>query len=590
MKKLICIMLTLLMVVPMLAMTVNANTATTYKTYAEAADGELLYKANFNGDDRWQPSTETAIANAGWEWTNSTNMTATVDPENSGKATIALSQQANAAWGADISDLPLGEGYNYTLKYTVSCADGSKPIGVLFDGHYGAYAYSVKGRLQRNGNALNGHSYKDYTASTADQEYAIVVTGDTYTFDFYMKDAEGKWTKVDSGNPTDADGGVFSRENLGLYFYAYHVTEVTVSNVCVYKGLAATNLVDDAPVTPETPTPETPTPEEPTPEATPVDPSYYNSAADGAELYKANFNGDENWQPSSEYAEANAGWNWTNSVNMTVTPNDENSAKATVMLSQQGNAAWGADLKHLPLGQGFNYTIKFTVTRDANVPIGLLFDGTYGTYLYATKGRAQRNGSANSGHSYVDYDILNDGNAAILGLSPSTDSPSVQEFAIEVNGDETSYNFYVKDRDGRWLLIDSARTKDEEGFFNDHLCLYFYSYFVTQVDVSDLTVYKGMSLLSAENALLPEPDNSGNNNDNADNNDGTTETEKPNKKPNVEAPELVTDAPTATDAQDTTDNTAGNGCASAITVGGIALIATATAGMIAVPFKRKKDE
>lgn len=588
MKKLICLALTLLMVVPMLAMVVSANT-TTYKTYAEAADGELLYKANFNGDDRWQPSTETAIANAGWEWTNSTNMTATVDSADSGKATIALNPAGNAAWGADISNLPLGAGYNYTVKYTVSCADGSKPIGLLIDGHYGAYAYSVKGRLQRNGSALSGHSYKDYTASTADQEYAIVVTGDTYTFDFYMKDAEGKWTKVDSGNPTDGDGGVFSRENLGLYFYAYHVTEVTVSNVCVYKGLAATNLVDDAPVTPETPTPETPTPEEPTPEETPVDPTYYNSAAESAELYKANFNGDENWQPSSEYAEANAGWNWTNSVNMTVTPNAENSAKATVMLSQQGNAAWGADLKHLPLGQGFNYTIKFTVTRDANVPIGLLFDGTYGAYFYAQKARAQRNGSANSGHSYIDYDILNEGNAAILGLSPSTDSPSVQEFAIEVNGDETSYNFYVKDRDGRWLLIDSARTKDEEGFFNNHLCLYFYSYFVTQVDVSDLTVYKGMSLLSAENALLPEPDNGGNNDGTTDTDDGTTETEKPNKKPNVEAPELVTDAPAETNG-DTTDTTNESGCASAITVGGVALVVAAAAGMIAVPFKRKKDE
>ena len=587
MKKLICLALTLLMVVPMLAMVVSANT-TTYKTYAEAADGELLYKANFNGDDRWQPSAENASQNAGWGEGNwaCDNITVTPDSADSSKATVAVSPKGNTAWGDDIEGLPIGPGYKYTVKFTVVSTNGSaQGIGLFVDGQTGIYAQSTKARIQRGG----GKYDKDYTSydggSTSNQDYAVVL--DEYTLSIYAK-LNGAWFKIDEATcwTTNED---FLNQNLCIYFYAYNTIDITVGNVEVYKGVAATNLVDDAPVTPETPTPETPTPEEPTPEETPVDPTYYNSAAESAELYKANFNGDENWNPSSEYAEANAGWNWTNSVNMTVTPNAENPYKATVMLSQQGNAAWGADLKHLPLGQGFNYTIKFTVTRDANVPIGLLFDGTYGTYLYATKGRAQRNGSANSGHSYVDYDILNDGNAAILGLSPSTDSPSVQEFAIEVNGDETSYNFYVKDRDGRWLLIDSARTKDEEGFFNDHLCLYFYSYFVTQVDVSDLTVYKGMSLLSAENALLPEPDNGGNDDGTTDTDDGTTETEKPNKKPNVEAPELVTDAPAETNG-DTTDTTNESGCASAITVGGVALVVAAAAGMIAVPFKRKKDE
>ena len=575
MKKLICLALTLLMVVPMLAMVVSANT-TTYKTYAEAADGELLYKANFNGDDRWQPSKENGSALCDRGDVTSDNLTVTPDSADSTKANFTASASGHNFWGGKIEGLSIGEGFNYTVKFTLNATASKEGFGVLVDGYTGVYVNSGKGRIQKTTNKLSGHDYINYSGSKTNQEFAVEVDG--MTISLYVKLADG-WTKIDSATLTE-----YQNTNLCLNFYIYNAINTDMSNLEVYKGLAAANLVNDAPTTPETPTPE-----EPTPEETPVDPTYYNSAAESAELYKANFNGDEYWNPSSEYAEANAGWNWTNSVNMTVTPNAENSAKATVMLSQQGNAAWGADLKHLPLGQGFNYTIKFTVTRDANVPIGLLFDGTYGAYFYAQKARAQRNGSANSGHSYIDYDILNEGNAAILGLSPSTDSPSVQEFAIEVNGDETSYNFYVKDRDGRWLLIDSARTKDEEGFFNNHLCLYFYSYFVTQVDVSDLTVYKGMSLLSAENALLPEPDNGGNNDGTTDTDDGTTETEKPNKKPNVEAPELVTDAPAETNG-DTTDTTNESGCASAITVGGVALVVAAAAGMIAVPFKRKKDE
>ena len=575
MKKLICLALTLLMVVPMLAMVVSANT-TTYKTYAEAADGELLYKANFNGDDRWQPSKENGSALCDRGDVTSANLTVTPDSADSTKANFTASASGHNFWGGKIEGLSIGEGFNYTVKFTLNATASKEGFGVLVDGYTGVYVNSAKGRIQKTTNKLTGHDYINYSGSKENQEFAVEVDG--MTISLYVKLADG-WTKIDSATLTE-----YQNTNLCLNFYIYNAINTTMSNLEVYKGLAAANLVNDAPTTPENPTPE-----EPTPEETPVDPTYYNSAAEGAELYKANFNGDENWNPSSEYAEANAGWNWTNSVNMTVTPNAENPYKATVMLSQQGNAAWGADLKHLPLGQGFNYTIKFTVTRDANVPIGLLFDGTYGTYMYATKGRAQRNGSANAGHSHMKYDLLNDGEAAILGLSPSTDSPSVQEFAIEVNGDETSYSFYVKDRDGRWLLIDSARTKDEEGFFNDHLCLYFYSYFVTQVDVSDLTVYKGMSLLSAENALLPEPDNSGSNNENENDDGNTTETEKPNKKPNVEAPELVTDAPTETNG-DTTDTANESGCASAITVGGVALVATAAAGMIAVPFKRKKDE
>ena len=272
-RKFLCIFLTLFMLMPLLLAfsaaaddpdpTVGANEEPEtgyFKAYADAEDGELLYKADFKGDAHWAPSTEAAKENAGWHWnTQEKVLTATVDPEDSGKADFTLEEKGNTAWGGDLTDFPLEPGYSYTFLFSVT---KDTPIGLLIDGHYGGYFLNTKASVRKNGGNLSGHSAVSYGKNvptrTDTQEYAITVenvryeddeveagaeqtTTKMYTFTLFVKDNDGHWIKIDSGEPVNKE----TRDTIGLYFYAYNPTDVTVSNVEVYKGITAAVYVPE---------------------------------------------------------------------------------------------------------------------------------------------------------------------------------------------------------------------------------------------------------------------------------------------------------------------------------------------------------
>ena len=252
--KLVSIALAIFMILPMLFALVVSADGPAYPSYADAQDGDLLYKANFNGDTYWvNPGTETGKANAGWNWNQADKaiLTGTVDSEDSGKANFkAEGAVQNSAWGADLASLPLEAGYSYTFKFTVT-RTANNPIGLLIDGHHGAYVYAVRARIQKNGNALAGHSYVNYSddvpakspsAETPSvQNFAITVEDvhidsesglKLFTYTLYVKGTNGGWIKIDEGVPVSDE----TRDMLGLYFYTYYNTDVTVSEVRVYKG------------------------------------------------------------------------------------------------------------------------------------------------------------------------------------------------------------------------------------------------------------------------------------------------------------------------------------------------------------------
>ena len=429
---------------------VNGIKAPTPYDYAE--NGDLLYTANFEGDSRYDPSNETAAANAGYNWVCD-NITATVDTQDSGKATFKVTSKANTAWGADIDDLPLGEGYSYTIKFKVSCADNEKPIGLLFDGTHGGHFYAHKARIQRNGSALTGHSWVNYTEKT-EQEYVIEINGDDTTFALYVKGEDGKWSKLDDGTPKE-DPPAFFRDRLGLYFYGYYLTEVTVSDVRVYKGVSV------------------------------VGADNYALEADGALLYTADFEGDSRWAPSAETAAANAGYNWP-CDNITATTNTFDTGKATIKVTSKKNTAWGADIDDLPLGSGYSYTIKFTLTLESEAAaLGVMFDGHHNTYVKyesgTLKARLQKNGSKLNNKDYVSFGgTLED-----------------QEYIIEVDGDASTFAAYYKNSEGIWTLIDQNNMSTDT---RDSLGLYFYGYATGEATVSNVLVYKGISVVETENA------------------------------------------------------------------------------------------
>lgn len=545
-KKIVCLVIAFLMTMSLIAVSVGATAPTTAPTYADAEDGALLYTADFSGDSDWNPSTDAAIENAGYEWTDSAYLQATADDQDSSKATFKHTKTINAAWGGDLENYPLADGYNYTIKFTITFVNTSQPIGLLFDGHYGAWFYPAKMRLRRNGSPLTGSSEKSFSVTSENKEFAIVVEGNA-KYSVYVKGDNGGWSKLTDGAPT-SDDGTFLRDNLGLYFYAYYdETEATFSNVGVYKGLADKNLISE-------------TPDE-TPDTPPVDSTLYDAANEGDILYTANFNGDSYWTPSAQNASQNAGWgngHWP-CDNITVTPDTTDPSKATIVLSSAANAAWGDDIEGLPLGADYEYTIKFTVvsTNGSKQGIGIFPDGQTGGYFWSTKARIQKGGG--KVNDYVSF----------------SGDRTAQDYAIEVDG--YSIAIYAKIGDV-WTLIDSVEDyyydteTNKATFFNDNLCLYFYAYNAIDITVGDVNVYKGVSVLENKGELSPDdPDDS-----------GSSSTPKPENKPPVLVEDETEEEPEIVEEK--------KGCGSSIGLSGVVLLVASVAGISAVSFRRKEDE
>ena len=144
---------------------------------------------------------------------------------------------------------------------------------------------------------------------------------------------------------------------------------------------------------------------------------------------------------------------------------------------------------------------------------------------------------------------------------------------------------YVKDSEGRWLLIEQySPVEDPSVFMRDYLGIYFYSYFVTEVTVSDLNVYKGVALIAAENEAAPPmdiPEDDGNEDENDDG-----ETNKPDNKP----PVLVEDNKDTEAAPAPETEAAKGGCGSSIGFCGAAVVMASAIGVVGLTSRRRKDD
>lgn len=322
----------------------------------------------------------------------------------------------------------------------------------------------------------------------------------------------------------------------------------------------------------------------------------YTSAAEGTLIYTADFSGtdgyfsadkvlNDNISTTEDGEEYRVGWNWMNShITAVVDPADPGKVTITVgtVEGSKKNTAWGCLISALPLNTETSYTLKFTVTRTDNTPIGLLFDGHHGMYAYTNKARLQLNGNALSGHSYTNYSDLLE---TVPDVSPDESDPSVQEYAITVSGATESYSVYVKADSGRWLFLDSSATGT--GFSNESLGLYFYSYFETTATVSDVKVYKGASVVDSENAPLPPPEHNEETEAGEDNptTEGTTAKEDTTTKAGPKV--VVDDEETETSAPASESK---KGCGSLIGFGGALFVMASAAGTAVFTFRRKRED
>ncbi len=224
----------------------------------------------------------------------------------------------------------------------------------------------------------------------------------------------------------------------------------------------------------------------------------YTAAAEGDLLYTANFNGDEYWKPAKT---ATA----TGDLNVEVDAVDPGKARMTSM-QDKVRSRWGGEIAGLPLNENTAYTIYYTITRDTNDgSLGVFADDQYGFYGYSYNNRIVVGGSTMTGHAtikYVDYSIDAEGDTAKGAALSATTLPSVQHYAFEVNGQNSTIKLYVTTTKGEWTLVDQTNEGEILTFYTYNLGLYFYEYYVNQpVTVSDVRVHKGM--LVSGDKLVP---------------------------------------------------------------------------------------
>lgn len=292
---------------------------------------------------------------------------------------------------------------------------------------------------------------------------------------------------------------------------------------------------------------------------------FYTPAADGDLLYQVNFFGDEYWKPENTKGAIN------------VIPIDDKSAEIFPDNDKAQNW-YGGEVAGLPL-EGNAYTIEFTVTRNATACFGIYVDGMFGAYGYANQYHLMNVASELAGHPYVKYENVG------LDIPGINNDGTPQNYALEVNAQKYTLKLFIKDKAGAWQLVDESVEGEIPIFVTDNLGIYFYQYYVQHAIISDIMIYKGMTVTGEKLDEVTTP--------------AVTEppvTTAPVVTEPVTTAPVTTDAPKTTDAPATTASTtkapetAGDkeksGCGSAIA--GSAVVLAAAAAAVVCTRKKKK--
>ncbi|MBR2479068.1 MAG: hypothetical protein IKB47_01525 [Clostridia bacterium] len=243
--------------------------------YDAAAEGDLLYTLNFNGDEIWQPDNivRTAVVN--------------VDPDNPHKVTVYTTNDSTRNhWGGSIKGLPLAgadpdgneDYYAYTITYKVTRKTPNEYDGGIIDSGFGFFINDSSGsdgigvwgwsyemaimscavptlgyvNYISDGISLSGINYSEQGVDRTQpsvQEYAIEANLYTDTVKFYAIDSFGAWVKIQETEVGDIP--YIAGDYLTPSFYLYFENEpVDVEDVKIYKGMTISG--EELPVDPST--------------------------------------------------------------------------------------------------------------------------------------------------------------------------------------------------------------------------------------------------------------------------------------------------------------------------------------------------
>jgi len=149
MKKILMVILSIVFIMTLIPMTISAGTTNLYES---AADGDLLYTVNFNGDDIFTPTVQGG------------SVIITIDPQNNNKANFNTeNDKFQNRWGGEFNGLPLVLNNAYTIKWSeIRENDINGAIGVYLDNTYGAYGYIDQHRIMKGGSGIGSHAYIKY--------------------------------------------------------------------------------------------------------------------------------------------------------------------------------------------------------------------------------------------------------------------------------------------------------------------------------------------------------------------------------------------------------------------------------------------
>ena len=274
-KKILALALVLIMTLPLVAVAVSA-TAPTYKSYAEATDGELLYEVNFNGTAGFFEPTDGR--GAGW---NDSAAQVSADGKSvtikyTDDNTDGEESKGRSRFTGELNSYSI-IGTSYTITFTV---DTIARVGIALDGGAAVVLEPTANTTSfgRYGNWTNIAGKEQYTGTgNSAQTYAIEISFPTVTnknyneidsyspvvYKLYVLDeTTNEWVLIRTVAEAQAIGFDFEAgyPYLDIAIIRYHdkiadgdgnPATATVSNMTIYKGIDILAKKEEAPVTPD---------------------------------------------------------------------------------------------------------------------------------------------------------------------------------------------------------------------------------------------------------------------------------------------------------------------------------------------------
>ena len=432
MKKTIALLLTVVMLLSLSIPMVGAveATSTTYPTYAEAADGDLLYKINFNENK--------------YTYSYINNTTATTEASTDGSTLTLKSNTTSAAYhtvGGEVAGLPLTGSSVYTVEFSttlpstgfVGLAPAANTTSLV-----GGYGFAVKaGSAKRdtadfsNGKMSGWSNYTNIDDTDSKYSFRLVIDETNETVDFYYLNTSKEWINLNIGGT----GFKPTTDNLYLCFGTYSQDDAVISNVKIYKGDRVT----------------------------------WEEC--GNLLYKVNFN-------ENKYA-----YSYMN--NITATTEASTDGSTLTLKSNTTSAAYhtvGGEVAGLPLTGSSVYTVEFSTTLPSTGFVGLA-PAANTTSLVGGYGFAVKAGSAKR-------DTADFSNGKMSGWSNYTnidDTDSKYSFRLVIDETNETVDFYYLNTSKEWINLNIGGTGFKPTTDNLYLC--FGTYSQDDAVISNVKIY-----------------------------------------------------------------------------------------------------